>query len=714
MPPLPLQLLLALLAAGAALAKSPSPGSRRPGPDPHHAHKHGHGEHHAHRPGHGEHHAHKNPDGSYDFSCGTAEPSPGELRRLALPEDHEDVMRAVYAPRSEGGGRRLQGVALETVTFPLMIFHVLKNPAGDGYLTNANLQYQFDQLNAAFAPYIGFGAWERRDYTVDNAFFSDGCLDGMDAFKMDNAVPNALNTYFLDCLGSGVYGYAEFPESFPEDSPLHGTVNDYRSAIQGDEVCTGGCEGKTAVHEWGHAFGLLHTFTTQLPGSCDCEVGDLIEDTPPEYAPYFGGGTDNCAPRDSCAESPNANDPVTNFMNYSDDVCLAEFTPGQFWRMLYMLAATKPNMLAASLGAADPAACVPGYFYEAAAAACLSCPYGTYQDEPGQTSCKACPEDSRSVQRLGGLGNGYPSTPANGGSVNVNQCYAEGCFAEWMHDLYCDEINNTPECNYDGGDCCQACCNAHPEFVPQGNSYSCGDGESGFGNFAQCLDADCSHSDLPFDDSTECVEEWVGDLYCDEVNNKEACEFDGGDCCEACCGTLGVADSSFTCGDGDSYWEDFVKCKDPDCSRSSLTLDNPGSQECANLFVPLPEGWTAPPTASRTAPPTASDTINDGDPDDIINDEDDDEDGDPDGDEDDTEDVPFWIWIVVAWFGLGMLAAIAFAVYKCCGCFGAGPGEKQKHFESAVERAVERALAQREAKTEERKDAEEAEALNNI
>ena len=29
------------------------------------------------------------------------------------------------------------------------------------------------------------------------------------------------------------------------------------------------------------------------------------------------------------------------------------------------------------------------------------------------------------------------------------------CNAGWIADNYCDDINNNPECEFDGGDCCQ-------------------------------------------------------------------------------------------------------------------------------------------------------------------------------------------------------------------------------------------------------------------
>ena len=28
-----------------------------------------------------------------------------------------------------------------------------------------------------------------------------------------------------------------------------------------------------------------------------------------------------------------------------------------------------------------------------------------------------------------------------------------------------------------------------------------------------------------------CIQGWIGDNYCDDQNNNEACQYDGGDCC---------------------------------------------------------------------------------------------------------------------------------------------------------------------------------------
>jgi len=87
--------------------------------------------------------------------------------------------------------------------------------------------------------------------------------------------------------------------------------------------------GDNAVHEIGHWLGLLHTFQDGC-GQNNNYAGDRVADTPSEKSPAYGCPKN----RDSC-NSPGM-DPVTNYMDYSDDSCMNTFTQGQADRMVTM------------------------------------------------------------------------------------------------------------------------------------------------------------------------------------------------------------------------------------------------------------------------------------------------------------------------------------------------------------------------------------------
>jgi hypothetical protein len=130
--------------------------------------------------------------------------------------------------------------------------------------------------------------------------------------------PETLNIYTAK-LGANLLGYAYLAQDAEEVGVLDGVVVHYQTLPGGNFAIYS--EGDTATHEVGHWFDLFHTFDG------GCEGGDLVADTAPEASPAF-----NCpVGRDTCAAA--GLDPITNFMDYTQDSCMFEFTPGQAARM---------------------------------------------------------------------------------------------------------------------------------------------------------------------------------------------------------------------------------------------------------------------------------------------------------------------------------------------------------------------------------------------
>lgn len=95
--------------------------------------------------------------------------------------------------------------------------------------------------------------------------------------------------------------------------------------------------GKTATHEVGHYFNLLHPWGQET----NCNSDDLVADTPLQSKQYNG-----CpAPTESSCDSQ---DITANFMNFSDDECLAMFTYGQALRMQAALIGARKGLLASN------------------------------------------------------------------------------------------------------------------------------------------------------------------------------------------------------------------------------------------------------------------------------------------------------------------------------------------------------------------------------
>lgn len=91
--------------------------------------------------------------------------------------------------------------------------------------------------------------------------------------------------------------------------------------------------GRTATHEIGHFFGLRHPW-----GECGGADPDFVADTPIQSEPFFGCPS---YPEGTCGPS----EMFMNFMNYTDDACMAMFTDGQKQRMLAVLNGPRAGLL---------------------------------------------------------------------------------------------------------------------------------------------------------------------------------------------------------------------------------------------------------------------------------------------------------------------------------------------------------------------------------
>ncbi|KAB8664817.1 hypothetical protein FH972_026242 [Carpinus fangiana] len=209
--------------------------------------------------------------------------------------------------------------------------HIVTTPASANNFTQRMVDDQLRAMNAAYNPLSISFALVNTSRTV-NAAWAAAATDA-DERAMKAALRRGsyadLNLYFLSDLGGGLLGFCYFPETLsglgsngPDTLLLDGCIN-LAGSLPGGPVANYD-QGKTAVHETGHWFGVFHVFQ----GDSCLGAGDFVADTPAQKNATRGCpvGADSCPGRRGL-------DSITNFMDYSYDACMTEFTQGQKKRM---------------------------------------------------------------------------------------------------------------------------------------------------------------------------------------------------------------------------------------------------------------------------------------------------------------------------------------------------------------------------------------------
>jgi len=153
-----------------------------------------------------------------------------------------------------------------------------------------------------------------------------------------------LNIWIGSITNTNVLGFA-YPPSVA-GSQDDGLCISYKAFGTTGTVISPYNKGRTATHEIGHYFGLLHPWGAD-GSACDTDTNsDGVADTPATKAPHYGCPTfpNNT---NACTFSTNGS-MFMNYMEYVNDACMAFFTNGQKTIVKNTLAGPRLSLLSSN------------------------------------------------------------------------------------------------------------------------------------------------------------------------------------------------------------------------------------------------------------------------------------------------------------------------------------------------------------------------------
>jgi hypothetical protein len=226
-------------------------------------------------------------------------------------------------------------------TIPV-VFHIIYKSDGTGDISDQRVIDQVTVLNEDYRALPGTMGEQGFDTkiefvlagitrTANDKWFRDRGQEYYYKTALAWDVTKYCNIYVNSA--SGYLGYSYFPQDSAGEW-WDGITLLYETVGGRDNGYPPYDQGRTLVHEMGHYVGLEHTFYGGCCNGYTC--GDLIVDTEAEEtAHYYCDQTYTCG-------TP---DPIHNYMNYTDDLCMYQFTSEQSNRAVCALVNYRSSMI---------------------------------------------------------------------------------------------------------------------------------------------------------------------------------------------------------------------------------------------------------------------------------------------------------------------------------------------------------------------------------